>query len=383
MSFKEVINNMYFNVGEPSIEDESLLRDSMFIRKLVDSIPDAMMIINDKREAIFSNNKLLLFVGLAGPESVTGKRPGAILHCRNALNPDFDGCGKTDACKYCGLFNATAKALDGKEALKECKILTLDNKAMDLKVWATPILFAGHNYTIITLADNSAVKRREILEHVFFHDIMNSAGGINGLARLMHESPELINMQEISEMIFTSSEHLIEEIRSQRQIRNAENGNLEMEVSSVGISELLNDVKDNYSSHSVARGKSIEISPDTENISVQTDAVLVRRVIGNMTKNALEASVKGDTVTLSGKRYGRGAILTVHNPGFMPEEVQRQLFARSYSTKGSGRGLGTYSMKLFGEKYLQGKVYFESSELAGTTFLLELPEKIEGAKPAT
>ena len=383
MSFKNIINNMYFNVGEPSTEDETLLKDSMFIRKLVDSIPDALMILNDKFEAIFSNSKLLQFVGLAGPENIIGKRPGAILHCRNALDPNFEGCGTTENCKYCGLFKAAGCGLEGKVAQDECRILTLDNNAMDLKVWATPILFAGHNYTIITLADNSAVKRREILEHVFFHDIMNSAGGINGLARLMHESPELVNMNEISEMIFTSSEHLIEEIRSQRQIRNAENGNLEMEVSVVNIFELFRDVKDSYSSHSVARGKSIEISPGTENICVQTDPVLVRRVIGNMTKNALEASVKGDTITLSGKRYCRGAVLTVHNPCFMPEEVQRQLFARSYSTKGSGRGLGTYSMKLFGEKYLQGKVYFESSELAGTTFLLELPEKIEGAKPAT
>lgn len=383
MSFKEVLNNMYFNVGEPSADDEALLRDSMFIRKLVDSIPDALMILNDKREAIFSNNRLLQFVGLAGPESIIGKRPGAILHCRNALDPEFDGCGTTEACKYCGLFNAAGDSLKGKDVQQECRILTLDNNAMDLKVWATPLSFGGHNYTIVTLADNSAVKRREILEHVFFHDIMNSAGGINGLARLMHESPDLVNMKEVSEMIFTSSEHLIEEIRSQRQVRNAENGNLEMEVSDVNISELLNDVKDSYSSHSVANGKIIEISPGTENISVKTDPVLVRRVIGNMTKNALEASKKGETITLRGKRYGHGAVLTVHNPGFIPDEVQRQLFNRSFSTKGNGRGIGTYSMKLFGEKYLQGKVYFESSELAGTTFLLELPEKIEGIKPVT
>lgn len=374
---------MSFNVGEASADDKSLLVDSLFIRKLIDSIPDALIILNDKREAIFSNNRLLQFAGTGSKDTVSGQRPGQILHCRNALNPNFDGCGTTGSCKYCGLLDATKKSLKGKEAHGECRILTLDNNALDLKVWATPICFSGRNYTIITMADNSAVKRREILEHVFFHDIMNSAGGINGLARLMHESPELINLDEVSGMIFNSSEHLIEEIRSQRQVRNAESGNLEMEVSNVKLIDLLNDVKDSYSSHSVARGKTIEISSNTENIIVETDPVLVRRVIGNMTKNALEASSKGEKISLSGKRYGRGAILTVHNPGFIPEEVQRQLFNRSYSTKGNGRGIGTYSMKLFGEKYLQGKVYFESNELTGTTFLLELPEKINGAKPAT
>jgi sensor histidine kinase regulating citrate/malate metabolism len=92
-----------------------------------------------------------------------------------------------------------------------------------------------------------------------------------------------------------------------------------------------------------------------------------------MTKNALEASGKGATITLSCKLNGRNACFSVHNPGFIDDEVQQQLFNRSFSTKGKGRGLGTYSMKLFGEKYLGGKVGFTSSEWAGTEFFLELP----------
>jgi sensor histidine kinase regulating citrate/malate metabolism len=52
-----------------------------------------------------------------------------------------------------------------------------------------------------------------------------------------------------------------------------------------------------------------------------------------------------------------------------------RIFQRNYSTKSdSGRGLGTYSMKLFGETYLGGKVDFTSSESEGTTFHLRLPK---------
>jgi sensor histidine kinase regulating citrate/malate metabolism len=49
-----------------------------------------------------------------------------------------------------------------------------------------------------------------------------------------------------------------------------------------------------------------------------------------------------------------------------------QLFQRSFSTKGTGRGIGTYSMKLFGEKYLEGRVDFESTRENGTTFFIEI-----------
>ena len=67
---------------------------------------------------------------------------------------------------------------------------------------------------------------------------------------------------------------------------------------------------------------------------------------------------------------------TVHNPEVMPKEVQLQVFQRSFSTKGeAGRGIGTYSMKLFGERYLGGKVAFVSSSSEGTTFRLALLKK--------
>lgn len=38
----------------------------------------------------------------------------------------------------------------------------------------------------------------------------------------------------------------------------------------------------------------------------------------------------------------------------MPRTSQLQIFQRSFSTKGKGRGLGTYSIKLLTERYLKG-----------------------------
>jgi sensor histidine kinase regulating citrate/malate metabolism len=50
-----------------------------------------------------------------------------------------------------------------------------------------------------------------------------------------------------------------------------------------------------------------------------------------------------------------------------------QLFQRSFSTKGEGRGLGTYSIKLLTERILNGKVSFTSSMDDGTTFRVLIP----------
>ena len=53
--------------------------------------------------------------------------------------------------------------------------------------------------------------------------------------------------------------------------------------------------------------------------------------------------------------------------------MQTQVFQRAFSTKGKGRGLGTYAIKLFSEKYLQGTVAFTSTEADGTLFRASYP----------
>ncbi len=102
-------------------------------------------------------------------------------------------------------------------------------------------------------------------------------------------------------------------------------------------------------------------------------ASLLLRVLCNMIKNALEACGKGETVTAGCARQDGHVEFRVHNPGCMPREVQLQVFQRSFSTKGTGRGLGTYSIKLLTERYLHGHVSFISTPEQGTTFSVRYP----------
>lgn len=71
---------------------------------------------------------------------------------------------------------------------------------------------------------------------------------------------------------------------------------------------------------------------------------------------------------VSGTRF-----FSVHNDTVMTESVKLQVFQRSFSPKGKGRGIGTYSIKYFTENYLHGKVSFTSKEGEGTAFLIEIP----------
>lgn len=132
-----------------------------------------------------------------------------------------------------------------------------------------------------------------------------------------------------------------------------------------------------YRQHYVAAGREIHLAPDVVDVELVTDVNLIRRVLSNMLKNALEAVSVGEVVTMGCQMVGKQVQFWVHNPGYIPREVQLQLFQRSFSTKGARRGLGTYSMRLLSERYLQGAVTFSSSSEFGTRFEATYPLQLQ------
>ena len=130
--------------------------------------------------------------------------------------------------------------------------------------------------------------------------------------------------------------------------------------------------------HPVAQKRFLEPGEEAAG-AIRSDGTILRRVLGNLVKNALEATPEGGTVRISSRDLGDRVVLEVNNPGVMPREVQLQIFQRSFSTKADrGRGIGTYSVKLFVERYLKGTVGFASAEPGGTTFSVTLPKSPPG-----
>ena len=123
-----------------------------------------------------------------------------------------------------------------------------------------------------------------------------------------------------------------------------------------------------------ARGRTLVIG-ESVGARVVTDPTILKRILVNLAKNALEAIGVGATVTIWAERAGEEVMFAVRNPGTLPEEVRHQLFHRSFSTKGDGRGIGTYSVKLLGERYLRGRVEFRSGDAEGTVFMIWIGEK--------
>jgi hypothetical protein len=228
----------------------------------------------------------------------------------------------------------------------------------------------NERFILVAVDDMSQPNRMAVLQRVFFHDVLNTAGCISGYADYL--AKEHAAVDEVSALLTYLSEQLIEEINAQRDLVLAEAGDLALQVDMLTTRKILDDVRTQYAKSPVAAGRQIDLR-NVWNGIVWTDRRLLTRILGNMLKNGLEATPAGGSVTMDCLDHGENVAFAVVNPGVMPEHVQLQMFQRSFSTKGqSGRGIGTYSMKLLGERYLGGQVDFVSQPPEGTTFTLTI-----------
>lgn len=344
-----------------------------FTRHLLDALPGILSVLNHHRQIVYANQALLELIGAREEDLLFGLRFGEALNCIRV--PAEGGCGTDGTCSTCGAVLATLASLSNQRAIRECRVTRcLDGQmqALDLSICATPLEFREEHFTIFALTDVSHEKRRSTLERIFFHDVLNVAGSIKGFAELLRDH-ETFGKEEIFVLIHEAAERIIEEIEAQRMLVLAENDELQAASEIIGSRLLLGQVADLYRPHEAARGRNLKVDPAAEDLLFVSDRVLLARVLGNMVKNGLEASGKGDTVRLGCRKAGQSVEFWVHNPSAIPREVQWQIFQRSYSTKGRGRGLGTYSMKLLAERYLQGEVSFASAEEEGTIFRVKIP----------
>lgn len=342
---------------------------------MLEAMPVSAVLLDRDRRMVAANQRMISEFGAGLLQGLVGRRLGESLGCQRA-DESPAGCGTSPGCAWCGAFQAVTEAqLRGAPASTEWRIpVQLDRAgAIDVEVIATPLVIDGERMSLVTLRDISAEKRRRVLERIFFHDVLNTAGGICGIAHLLAESEEPSSDEEFKGMLLSLSEQLIEEINSQRQLMAAETGELQVNVSEVVAADALRNLRSTWASSPLGMTRTIVLGslPDAK---LETDITLLRRILGNMIKNALEATAEGEAITLWAEDLGDWIVFAVHNPGEIPEKARHQVFLRSFSTKGEGRGIGTYSIRLLGEKYLGGKVGFSSTAARGTTFTVRLPK---------
>src|SRR5208337_4720743 len=123
------------------------------------------------------------------------------------------------------------------------------------------------------------------------------------------------------EHIYTLAQRLVEEIDAQRELSAAENMELSVNPSTTVTTDVLEQCLVQHNGDEGSKGRIVTIDPGSETAAFTTDVTLLRRVIGNLLKNAVEASQEGESITVGSAKRDGAIEFWVHNPGFMTRDV--------------------------------------------------------------
>ncbi|WP_198013948.1 PAS domain-containing sensor histidine kinase [Desulforegula conservatrix] len=362
---------------EEIIRQSAFFNGHFFMDELMHHIPDMVMILNKNRQIVYINKSTLEASGLKDPDKAMGMRMGELLSCKHSnINPG--GCGTSSFCRYCGAVNSILESQKERFKVDECRITTKTaegEEALDLRAWATPIKVNGEPFTFLVLVNIAEEKKKLFLERIFLHDIMNTAVALRGFSQLIEsESKEDVELKnEFLGRISFLSERIVDEINAHRQLLAAENNELQLDIKKINAKLFLEKLFNTYNRPDILETRHLITDWTSDDAEFESDPTLLGRVVGNMIKNAIEASVPGETITMGCRKDDESIFFWIHNNTYMPENIRLQVFKRSFSTKGTGRGLGTYSMKYLTDKYLKGSISFSTSEPEGTVFEAQYP----------
>jgi two-component system, NtrC family, nitrogen regulation sensor histidine kinase NtrY len=114
---------------------------------------------------------------------------------------------------------------------------------------------------------------------------------------------------------------------------------------------------------------SVEADPD---ISLLMDPEQIKRAVGNLLKNAVEATEKGE-IRVSARRAQQRIVIEVADPGRgVADRDKEKLFLPYFSTKGRGTGLGLAIVHRIVRDH-DGQITVHDNQPHGTRFQIELP----------
>jgi signal transduction histidine kinase len=353
-----------------------LLSNNPFIDGLMQAMSGLLAVLNEHRQILALNQSLLQLLGISDADGVLGLRVGEAVGCVHA-HEQPGGCGTSEYCSNCGAAIAQVASLAQNRAAEGVCAIESRRPGFDgnlfFRIRAHPMACGGRRILLLFMQDISQQQQAAALERVFFHDLNNTVTGILGMSDFLASELEG-EPAGIARGLFGLAQRLAREIEFQRSLAGSQPEGFQPVFSTFAVDQFLDDLRRMSDHHPAACGKHLQVVPPSPTVTLSTDPALLLRIVYNMVINALEATDNGGEVRLRVETGPNAVDFCVWNRGEIPAGIGRRIFQRNFSTKeASGRGLGTYSMRLLGEKLLGGQVTFSTSPTAGTCFRLHLP----------
>ena len=299
-----------------------------------------------------------------------GEQPVAVLK-----NPDGRPIGFVISTRD---ITSRKKAADQLAALNEelkCLNLQLENRVAER---------TGQLEEAVMVAKASNQTKSEFLASMS-HELRTPLNAVIGFSQVLQEQYfGTLNEKQAEYVtdIVDSGKHLLSLINDILDLSKIEAGKMELEVSEVKITDLLQNslvmIKEKALAHS--QSLVIQIGENLNGTQIVADERRLKQVMFNLLSNAAKFTPDGGAITIAARKEERELIISVSDSGIgMTPQEQKRLFQAFYQASGGikdktpGTGLGLAITRSIIEKH-GGRIWMESEGLnKGSRFTFTLP----------
>jgi signal transduction histidine kinase len=250
---------------------------------------------------------------------------------------------------------------------------------------------------LVREAENTALANLAVLERLnklkseflmrISHQFRTALVGIEGFSELIRDSEDLDldKVKAFAGDIYTDAERLDQAFSDMLELDGMETGASVLKLSRVDVNDVIAAV--------VAATRKdfpralVAFTPDAHEAVLAADKEKVAQVLNILVGNAIKYSPSGSSVTITTREAHDELVVSVadHGPG-MPADFDNGLFvgytrhdARGGNGAHPGTGLGLPIARQIVEMH-GGRIWFDSSTGAGTTFHFALPLKVRPSR---
>jgi signal transduction histidine kinase len=177
-----------------------------------------------------------------------------------------------------------------------------------------------------------------------------------------------------------AAERLIGLVNDLLDISRLEGGKMSVALQPASLAKLTRSVLDDLAPLIREKGHQLSVKDGSDAAEVLADPQLLRQVILTLPSNAIKYTPAGGVISIAlGCEAGPTARWAITDSGIgIPEGARARLFEKFYradnahTVETEGTGLGLYLVRLIVER-LDGRVWCESEEGRGSTFMFTLP----------
>lgn len=237
--------------------------------------------------------------------------------------------------------------------------------------------------SLVAIADAHADSERQAKEFLrdtisdISHQLKTPIAALNiynGI--LQQEAADADTVREFANLSEQELDRLESLVQSLLKMAQLDAGAITLELSLENVSELLEQIKGQYSFRAEQEGKELVLEGDEQSILL-CDRVWLAQAIGNLIKNALDHTTQGDRIQIRWQQSPCLTQITVEDSGsgIHPEDlyhVFKRFYRSRFSKDTQGVGLGLPLAKSIIEAH-QGSIEVHSELGYGTAFTINFP----------